>query len=80
MIASHDRKKPSCIGKFSFFYLFDPGPIYTYCNIMLAFARRGARMTADAFSIVYDESVFHMKYSLMPYQMLNLPCKIVFTF
>jgi hypothetical protein len=34
MIAPHDRKKPTSMWKFSFFYLFYPGSIYTYWHLV----------------------------------------------
>jgi len=59
VVAAHNRKKPSGIWKFSFFYILYPGAIYANRHIVLGFACNGTCMAADAFSVVDNKTKFH---------------------
>jgi len=59
MVTPHDGKQPPCIGKRTFFDLFDPGAVHAYRNLMFTFAGGGTGMTTDAFTVIDDESKSH---------------------
>ena len=57
MVASHDVKCPLSVGELALLYVLHPGAIYPYRYLVLGLARYRTRMTADALTVVYDESV-----------------------
>ena len=59
MIAPHDRKQPSCIGKCSLFDVFYPGAIYADRHLVLGLAGDRAGVAADALSVVDYEAKIH---------------------
>ena len=59
MIATHYAKKPSGIGKFALFDIFDPRPIYADGDLVLRFTRHRASVATDTFAVVYDETKIH---------------------
>ena len=52
MVAAHHREQPPRVGEFTFFDVLYPGAIDANRHLMLALARHGAGMAADAFAIV----------------------------
>lgn len=59
MIATHYRKQSPRVGKFAFFDVFNPRPIYSDGNLMLRFTRYRAGVATDTFAVVYDETKIH---------------------
>lgn len=61
MIATLYRKNPSGIRKIPFFYILNPGPVYSNRELMFLLASDCTSMASDAFSIIDDEAVIHEK-------------------
>lgn len=61
MVAAHDRKEASGIGKLSLFDLLYPGAVNTDGYLMLRLASGGTGMTTNALAVVDYESVFHVE-------------------
>lgn len=64
MIAPLHTKNSAGIGVGALFGLFDPRPVHPDGNIVFGFAGDRTSVTADAFPIVYDKSVLHVRRKL----------------
>jgi len=62
VITAHHRKKPSRIGKFAFFDIFDPRSIDADRNLMLGFTRHRAGVTADTLAVINDKTKVHINF------------------
>jgi hypothetical protein len=58
VIAASDEEIASCVRKFAFFDILDPGTIDTDRNIMLGFTGDCTGMTANTLALIDDKSVF----------------------
>jgi len=60
MIAPEHGEKPASVWILTLLYVLDPGPESAERDFVLGLASDCARVTADAFAMVYDEAVFHL--------------------
>jgi len=59
MVAAQHTKNPACIWIYSLFGLFDPRPVNSDRNIVLALTRYCTSVTTDALPVVDDKTVLH---------------------
>ncbi|HLG62964.1 MAG TPA: hypothetical protein VKY19_13580 [Ktedonosporobacter sp.] len=74
MIAAIHQKIATRVGKLAFFYVFDPGAVHANGHIMFSFTRYRAGVTADTFTLVNNEGVFHkimLSLPLLPYHIAS---------
>lgn len=60
MIAPRNLKDAPGVWIGAFFYVLNPSPIHSECDVIFGFTRDRAGMAADALAVVNDESVFHI--------------------
>ena len=61
MVASRDLKDTAGIGIGTLLHILDPGAVYGEGHVVFRLAGHGAGVTADALTIVDDESVSHQE-------------------
>ena len=59
MVASHHGECPLRVREFPFLDILHPRSVYANGNFMLGFARDGAGMASDTFTVVDNESKVH---------------------
>lgn len=60
VIAPEHGKETASVWILTLLYVLDPGPESAERDFVLGLASDSARVTADAFAMVYDEAVFHL--------------------
>jgi hypothetical protein len=60
VIAPQDGKEPVSVGILALLNVLDPGSESAKGDFVFGFTGDGARVTANAFAMVYDEAVFHV--------------------
>jgi len=64
MIAALNRKYAASIRELAFFHVLNPRAIDADWQIVFLLARNGTCVASDAFAVVNDKSVIHMKTKL----------------